>query len=342
MKRISSVLICLILASCGPTLPEISPDVVTDKTPHDTDDPAIWVNRENPEQSIVFGTDKNTDGGIYAFDLDGKIIESKTLKNLKRPNNVDVEYDVKLNDSLVTDIMIFTEREREQIRIFSVPDLKPLDNGGFKVFQDTRENEMNLPMGVSIYKSPKSGKTYAIVGRKNGPKKGYLHQIELVSSENGFMPKVVRKFGLFSGKKEIEAIAVDDELGFVYCSDEGNGIRKYYAEPDMGNEELALFGGNHFTDDIEGIAISTYSNGKGQIIVSNQQEGTFNFFSREDNSFEYALNLGTTETDGCEVITTPLGDKFPNGLFVAMNDNDESNFFYYNLSRLKEPVDAEQ
>ena len=156
MNKIKSILICLILASCGTQLPEIAPDVVTEKTLHDTDDPAIWVNSENPEESIVFGTDKDTDGAIYAFDLDGKIIESKTMRNFKRPNNVDVEYDVKLNDSTVTDIMIFTEREREQIRIFSVPDMKPLDNGGFKVFQDTRENEMSLPMGISIYRSPKS------------------------------------------------------------------------------------------------------------------------------------------------------------------------------------------
>ena len=342
MSRIKSILICLILASCGQQLPEIAPDVVTEKTLHDTDDPAIWVNRENPEESIVFGTDKDTDGAIYAFDLDGKIIEAKTMRNFKRPNNVDVEYDVKLSDSTVTDIMIFTEREREQIRVFSVPDMKPLDNGGFKVFQDTRENEMSLPMGVSIYKSPQSGKTYAIVGRKNGPKEGYLHQIELVPSEKGFTPKLVREFGLFSGKKEIEAIAVDDELGFVYCSDEGDGIRKNYAEPDMGNKEIAIFGAEHFKDDIEGIAISTYPDGKGQIIVSNQQQGTFNFFNREDNSFEYALNLGTTETDGCEVTTASLGDKFPNGLFVSMNDNGEKNFFYHDLSRLKKPVEAEK
>ncbi len=42
---------------------------------------------------------------------------------------------------------------------------------------------------------------------------------------------LVRKFGLFSGKKEIESIAVDDALGYVYYSDEGYGVRKYYADP---------------------------------------------------------------------------------------------------------------
>ncbi|WP_455170546.1 phytase, partial [Aegicerativicinus sediminis] len=142
--------------SCKPNLVEIAPDIITESTLHDTDDPAIWVNKENTEESIVFGTDKDTNGAIYAFNLQGKIIEEKTLRGMKRPNNVDVAYDVKINDSTITDILVFTEREREQIRVFSIPDMQPLDQGGFKVFQDTLENEWNLPMGISIYKSPKS------------------------------------------------------------------------------------------------------------------------------------------------------------------------------------------
>src|SRR5699024_5372184 len=76
-------------------LPVIEPDVITEYTLHDTDDPAIWVNKEDPSKSIVFGTDKDTDGAVYAFDLQGKIIEEKTLRGLKRPNNVDIRYDFK-------------------------------------------------------------------------------------------------------------------------------------------------------------------------------------------------------------------------------------------------------
>ena len=58
-------------------LTPIKPDVITQKTSNDTDDPAIWVNPKNPAESIIFGTDKETNGAIYAFDLDGKIIENK-------------------------------------------------------------------------------------------------------------------------------------------------------------------------------------------------------------------------------------------------------------------------
>ncbi|KPM32859.1 3-phytase [Croceitalea dokdonensis DOKDO 023] len=313
-------------------LPPIPPEVVTESTVNDTDDPAIWVNAKNPAQSIVFGTDKETNGAIYAFDLNGKIIGDKTIRNIKRPNNVDIEYGFQLNDSTTTDILVFTERERKQIRLFSVPDMKALDGGGFPVFQDATATGHDLPMGISLYKSPKDSTVYAIVGRKSGPQTDYIHQYALRSDSVGVKAQLVRTFGTFSGQKEIEAIAVDDALGWVYYADEGVCIRKYYAEPSMGNSEVSCFGGEYFLEDIEGIAIATYNNGKGHIIVSNQQKGEFNIFSRESNEFLKAVNLSTMETDGCEVVTVPLNDTFSSGLFVAMND--EKNFYFYDLKKV--------
>ncbi|AXP80408.1 3-phytase precursor [Mariniflexile rhizosphaerae] len=325
--------ITVLLLSCATKLPEIVAKTVTEKTPHDTDDPAIWINKNNPEQSIVFGTDKDdVNGGVYAFDLDGKIIKEKSITNISYPNNVDVAHGFKLNDSTTTDIMVFSEREKHQIRLFSVPDMIPLDHGGFKVFEDETHAEMKRPMGVSLYKNPVTGHISVFVSRKKGPTKGYLYQYELVSDSLGVKANLLRKLGAFSGQKEIEAIAVDDEAGFVYYSDEGIGIRKYHANPIKGDVEVALFGGEHFKDDIEGIAITKYQD-RGYLIVSNQQKHTFNIFSLETNAFIKELNLGTIETDGCDVTTIPLGSKFPNGLFVSMND--EMNFFFHDLADLK-------
>lgn len=326
-----SLLLCI---SCKDTskLPVIKADIITEKTPNDSDDPAIWVNPNDPTKSIIFGTDKESDGGIYAFDLNGKILPEKSIKNVKRPNNVDVAYGFRLSDSTKTDVVVFTEREKQQIRMFSVPDMKPLDNGGFKVFEDATELEHNLPMGVALYTSPSSGKLYAIVGRKTGPKDNYLYQYEIGYNGNSASTTLVRKFGKFSEKKEIEAIAVDNELGFVYYSDEQHGVRKYFAEPSKGNQEIAMFGSDKFLEDIEGIAIAKTENDNGYIIISNQQLGEFNIFDRKTNAFIKAVNLGTTETDGCDVTTVNLGAKFPNGLFVAMNDNKD--FYFYDLKKI--------
>ncbi len=334
MKNILVIsVVVLLLNACNKSkLPPITPNIITESTLNDTDDPAIWLHPTNPEKSILFGTDKETNGAIYAFDLNGKIIEEKTIKNMRRPNNVDIAYGFQLNDSTQTDIMVFTEREKQQIRVFSVPDMQPLDSVGFKVFEDESQLKNKLPMGIALYKSPMDARMYAIVGRKTGPVKGYLYQYELKADSIGVKANLVRKFGSFSGQKEIEAIAVDDENGFVYYSDEGVCIKKYYAEPSMGDKEISCFGGEYFLADIEGIAIAKYPNGKGFLIVSNQQQGEFNIFSRKDNSFVKAINLSTLETDGCDVITVPLNDEFPNGLFVAMND--EKNFYMYDLGKL--------
>lgn len=323
-----------LLVSCNNNskLSPITPDVITEKGLNDIDDPAIWVHPTDPTKSIVFGTDKETNGAIYAYNLEGKIIEDKTIRNIKRPNNVDIAYGFKINDSVSTDILVFTEREKQQVRIFSIPEVKPVDNGGFKVFEDEMSIENRLPMGVATYKSPIDSSFYAIVGRKNGPLKGYLYQYKLSVENSQISAKLVRKFGGFSGKKEIEAVAVDSEMGFVYYSDEGYCIRKYYAEPSKGNEELACFGGEYFLDDIEGIAIAKMKNKSGYLIVSDQQKGQFNLFDRKTNEFVKAVNLSTLETDGCEVVTIPLNNTFKSGLFVAMNN--ERNFYFYDFEKI--------
>ena len=331
-KQVLLILLSTWFISCGNPLPEISPKVITQKTPHDTDDPAIWLNKVNPKSSIVFGTDKDeVNGGVYAFDLNGDIIKEKSITGLSYPNNVDVAYDFKLNDSTKTDIIMFTEREKNQIRLFSVPDIIELDGGGFPVFEDENTVENRRPMGIAIYTNAE-GKHYAIISRKEGPLENYLYQYEIVSDSLEIRAQLVRKFGNFSGKKEIEAIAVDNELGYVYYSDEMHCIHKYYADPSKGNEEISCFGSEYFSRDIEGIAIVKFSESSGYLIVSDQQSHGFSVFDRKTNKFVKRLNLGTVETDGCDVITSNLGPQFPNGLFVSMTDSKE--FYFHDLSDL--------
>lgn len=310
----------------------IVPDIISEKVSHDSDDPAIWVNQQDPSQSIIFGTDKNTDGAVYAFNLNGEIVEEKTITPLNRPNNIDIEYDFKINDSTVVDVLAISERGKKQVRLFSVPDMKPLDGGGFPVFEDEENPEYLYPMGISLYSSPLDQSLYVIVGRKDGPKENYLYQYKLVVKEDTVSLQLSRKFGKYSGAKEIEAIAVDDELGYVYYSDETFGIRKYFAEPSKGSTEVACFGQGTFKEDNEGIAIAAYDGGEGYVIVSNQQAGTFNVFSRKENQFIKELNLNTKETDGCEIVTVSLNNTFKNGIFVAMNN--ERNFYFYDVNKL--------
>lgn len=308
----------------------LQPLVITEPVLHDTDDPAIWYNQEQPENSIVFGTDKDTEGAIYAFNLDGEILEDKVLKGMKRPNNVDIEYGLSTSEGAI-DILAFTERERSMLRVFSVPDMKPLDGGGFPVFEGEPEGDFQLPMGISLYKSAETDEVYAIVGRKQGPTDGsYLWQYQLSSNQEGALQAdLVRKFGAFSGVKEIEAICADDERGHVYYSDEMVGIRQYQADPEAGNQELALFGDEGFAEDIEGIAIWPNAEG-GYLFVSDQQAQGLRLFERNGaHDLVKDIKYSALETDGIEIIAKPLNEKFPKGMLVAMSD--DKTFHFYNL-----------
>lgn len=326
------ILTVLVLNSCGAQNNEnkISPTLITEKTNHDTDDPAIWVNEENPSESLIIGTDKSEDGALFVYDLSGKIIESKTVKNLKRPNNVDVEEFEHGEEEF--SIAVTTERLTNKLRIFKVPEMTPIDNGGIPVFEG---EELKAPMGIALYKNP-DDIVYAFVGRKSGPEDNYIWQYQLEGDSLGnIKAHKVREFGRYSGQKEIEAIAVDDELGYVYYSDEGVGVRKYHADVDKGNEELALFATEGFSRDHEGISIYPTDVGTGYIIVSDQQANKFHLFAREgvkNNPHEHQLVksvlLSTSQSDGSEVTNASLGTKFPKGLFVAMSD--DKTFQYYN------------
>lgn len=334
MQKIILVSFILISTACQnnteeKTTTEIKPSVVTQPARHDTDDPAIWINKSDPSKSLLIGTDKGGetgDGALYVYDLRGNIIEDKTVRGIQRPNNVDVAYGLKMLGK-PTDIVVCTERYTNSLRVFSLPGMQPIDNGGLEVFigEDLRD-----PMGIALYTEPVTGNISAIVGRKSGPSDStYLWQYSLEADSIGIVTaELVRKFGGFSGTKEIEAIAVDNELGYVYYSDEGTGIRKYYAHPDSSNTQLALFGSSDFVRDNEGISIYKMNDGTGYILISDQQANRFNVYAREgtvndphSHQLITKISTSTVESDGSDVTSASLNDVFVNGLFVAMSDD---------------------
>ena len=258
------------------------------------------------------------------------------VRNLKRPNNVDIAYGLILNGKPV-DIAVVTERENNRIRIFSLPDMKPIDNGGIEVFKGETEQ---APMGISLYTRPSDKAIFAIVGRKTGPADGYLWQYRLTDNRKGNVKaEVVRKFGKYSAKKEIESIAVDNELGYIYYSDEQVGVRKYYADPDSSNTELALIPNTNFAEDNEGISIYKTGEKTGYILVSDQGANKFHIFTREGetgNPHQHRLvktiKVAAQKSDGSDVTNVAVNPKFPKGLFVVMSEGKV--FHYYNWENI--------
>jgi 3-phytase len=337
------VLCALALSSCSNRtradqrlgIHRIHPAVVTQPTRHDTDDPAIWIHPTDPSQSLILGTDKDADGGLYVYRLDGTIVQQNVQYDLKRPNNVDVEYGLMLGGQK-TDIAVVTERYTSKLRVYRLPDMAPVDGGGIDVFVGETGPEFRDLMGITLYKRPTDGAVFAIVGRKNGPTDGtYLWQYRLSDDGTGRVGATLeRKFGQYSGKKEIEALACDDRLGYVYYSDEMHGIRKYYADPAMGNEQLALFGQTGFMRDQEGISIYEATDSTGYLLVSDQEADRFRIFTREgspgnphDHRQVAMVYVKTKHSDGSEVTHVPLNDTFSKGLFVAMSADKTYHFY---------------
>jgi 3-phytase len=341
---VSVLVLCCVTACSLPGRRHVSgtikPAVITEKVRYDSDDPAIWIDRARPEKSLVLGTDKHEDGSLFVFDLNGRILPEKTVHGLMRPNNVDVEYGFLLNGKPV-DIAVVTERLSGKLRVFTLPEMKAVDNGGIPAFVGERDC---LPMGIALYRRISDGSVYAIVSRKHGPTEGtYLWQYRLEDDGKGRVRGIlVRKFGKWSGKKEIEAVAVDDDAGYVYYSDEGVGVRQYLADPDApgSRNELSFFASGGFMQDHEGIAVCSGADGKSVVIVSDQGAGKLHFFTTAENGTKQEgktyksriSRISAMETDGIDASSYLKTTRFPHGILVAMSD--DRTFHYYSLKDL--------
>ncbi|CAM4885197.1 unnamed protein product [Rotaria socialis] len=288
-------------------LPFIEASIATESVRTDPDDPAIWIHPNQPELSLIIGTDKKTGtGGLYVFNLDGKIIQH--IDNIDRPNNVDVEYGFKINETYFIDLVVFTERLQSRLRIFSINinirQLYEITGRNTNVFIDSI-GKAAAPMGLALYKRPSDKKFYAIVSRKSGPNYNYLGQYELIWNQGLVDLKFIRYFGDCRGR-EIESIVVDDQLGHVYYCDGSYGIRKYNVDPSTNQTEQIGFINttNLWQGDSEGLAIYTTSDRNGYLITTDQiSRGTiFHIFERQGtNSYIKSIKTRADRTDGIEV-----------------------------------------
>lgn len=331
---------------------QIVPRLITTAVRFDSDDPAIWIDREDPSRSLILGTDKGGDGqrigsasgALYAFDLKGQPLDERRVRNLVRPNNVDVEYDLAIPDGGVVDIAVVAERDSGYLRVYQLPELLPIDGGRtIRPFEDLAAR----PMGVGIYRRPSDGSIYVVVSRKTGPKNALLGWVRLTMDEEGAVQgRRVATAGEWGGgeEDEVESLLVDDEMGVVFYSDEARGVRKILADPEASGfgESLALFATDGFVEDREGLSLISTGERSGYLMVSDQAAGKFQVFNRcgpRDNPHDHSriaiLDLSTVESDGSDATSVSLPG-FEKGLFVAMSD--DRTFHYYGWEDLLQSI----
>ncbi len=314
----------------------------------DSDDPAIWVDPVDSNNSIVIVTLK--DGGLAVLDLEGQILQTITPANIDpafgfgdiRYNNVDLVYNFQLAGQLV-DIAVASDRARDTLAIFQIdPTTRQLTNITATDILPTIfgvDDGEATAYGLATYTSPVSGKSYAFVTQADGNK---VAQLELTAKANGTVgATLVRTIELPvpTGDPEdsqSEGLVVDQELGFLYVALEGEvGILKFSAEPNGGNSFTLVrpVDSEELVPDIEGLNIYYGPNGTGYLIVNSQGDSSYAVYTREGTneylgSFIVGENLAlgidqVNESDGLDVINVPVGDRFPFGLLVLQDGAEE-------------------
>ena len=321
----SRALVVTPAALSAAALETVMATVETDPVPNGgdaADDPAIWVNPNDPAQSVIIGTDKR--GGLAVYELSGKQIQYLPDGQM---DNVDLRDGFKLGGQTVA-IVTASNRKDNSIAIYKInPQSRTLENVA------ARKIKHGLTVyGMCMYRSVKTGKIYYFGTSKSGE----VEQWELFESNGKVDAKKARNFKLGS---VVEGCVADDELGHFYVAEEAVGIWKFGAEPETGSDhtQVAKVGDGHLFADVEGLAIAYGKDGAGYLIASSQGNHSYVVYRREGNN-EFVKKFrvsagegvdGCEETDGIDVTTANLGPAFPHGVFVVQdgfNDKGNQNF----------------
>ncbi|MCB0632393.1 MAG: phytase [Saprospiraceae bacterium] len=303
--------------------PEVTADVETKAVfagikEDAADDPAIWVNHQQPSKSMIIGSNKR--GGIATYDLDGQELGYYPVGNI---NNVDVAYGIRLADKTI-DLVGGSNRSDQSIDLFWVdPENRYLNDISAQPFY-MDSTLMDDVYGFCFYQSPKNGNTYALVNAKNGRFQQYL----IRHAGNGLIDlQLVRDIKFDS---QVEGMVADNYYGVLYIGEENRGVWKMDAEPD-GSDEKHLISMSDESNpnivfDVEGLTLYTQGE-EGYLIVSSQGNFSYALFDRTgDNSYLFSFKIvdgenidGVEETDGIQAISDSLSEKFPKGLFIAQD-----------------------
>ena len=358
--RSAAVALTVAAAACGaaprpaaratpaPTSPPSRPSRpprATDTLPRDPDDPAIWVNRLDASKSLVLGTMKVAapDGALAVFGIDGKL--RQLLKGPDRPNNVDVEYGLDL-DATPTDIAVLTERLGRRLRVYAIAarrqrrcaTSRPAACRSSRARPETRARRW-ASVCTAARRTARSSRSSR---RRPGRSDNYLWQYRLEDDGTGRVKATfVRRFGTFSGIGEIEAIAIDDELGVRVLR------RRSRRDPQVaGRSRCARRGSRARAVRDEGLSAGSRRDrdlrpAERQRVhrvasiscraraSSTSTDAKANRDGPHDHSTELlSFKGGADGTDGLDVTSASLGAAFPDGLIVAMNSSSRNFVFF--------------
>nr|WP_306337198.1 phytase [Streptomyces sp. KL118A] len=299
----------------------------------DADDPAIWRNTADPARSLVIATAK--EGGLRAYDLDAHPVQSVAAPPADGPddapgrfNNVDLVRGPKLSSG-AADLAVTSDRGHDRLRFYRIdrdrtggPLTDVTDPAAPPVFSaDQAEiNEQRTAYGLATWQDKASGRSYAVVSRRERTSVALL---ELIPGQGGKVTyRKVRTLDLPSSFRlpngtswrpcaepgelpQVEGMVVDPSNGTLYAGQEDVGIWRLradltgkpelvdkvreYGVPGVYDEETEEcapgadpgYGGKRITADVEGLTLVNEADGDGYLLASSQGDNTFAAYDRE-------------------------------------------------------------
>lgn len=314
------------------------------------DDPAIWVNPDDPSKSLVVGTDKKN--GLIVYNLEGDIVYENSDG---RMNNVDLRagYPITTNNgdpatAAPTIVVAATNRTSKEISIYAMePDTGVL----IDIMAEPIPANLGDPYGLCLYRSAVNGNLYVYA---NG-KEGRVSQWQLYDNGLGQLRATIQR--TWDMASQPEGCVADDANGWIFIGEEATGIWRYGAEPKDSFDAPVLVDttgvgesdGGRLSADVEGLSLYIPEGAdktSGYLVASSQgnfayvvydrapphaYRGTFNVVDNTQNGVD-----GSQETDGLDVVSANLGPVYPTGMLVTQDGfnttpdgSDENQNFKY-------------
>lgn len=273
------------------------------------DDMCVLENFNNPESSLIISSDKKY--GIIVYDLEGvKIYDYE----VGRINNVDILPSRSFQNKY---IVAGTNRTYNSIDIYLFNSKGELEN----LILRKEIPSLKDVYGVTFYRDEFN--TYLFISDKKGNVEQWSYNNDEVNSEIKFVRKL--KFSSL-----VEGLVADESKGKIYIGQERKGIWELNAFPSFDSQKKLIFKkSKNFKPDFEGLALRDDGNGEGYLIASVQGSNGYLIIDRKSLDAKIFFRIidgdkidGTTETDGIDV-TSIKTSKFPNGFFIAQDDDND-------------------
>ena len=317
---LASIALALALAACNGKPPAEAPVVVFDviasgeTDPVGTgnadaaDDPAIWRDARNPENSLIVATDKKA--GLYVYALDGKV---RDFSKEGRLNNV------ALADMGANGVIVAASDRNDEAAAKIM--LYRLDTKAAKLkLLGTVAGGSGEGYGICVAAQADGLHVFSV--RKLGDIGEYRITFD------GSIPKgeLVRSMKL---KTQTEGCVVDPRDGALYVGEEDVGIWRFPAGSTQA-DLVAKADGKQLVADVEGLALAANGRNGGWLIASSQGDNSYSVFRLPDMSYAGRFRIAkgtfgaTEETDGIDLWIGDFGAKYPAGLFVAQDGENGS------------------